>query len=81
MNLLYLGGYYKRFEHLIQCIDLKQTTKIVELAFGDIHIAKWAKSNNIDWIGFDINKSFVCPRCFLKHLEIVLWNDENVIVV
>ena len=59
MNLLYLGRYYKRFEHLIQCIDLKQTTKIVELAFGDIHIAKWAKSNNIDWIGFDINKSFV----------------------
>ena len=59
MHLLYLGGYYKRFRYLIQCIDAENTNKIVELAFGDIQIAKWAKSLNIDWVGFDINESFV----------------------
>lgn len=64
MNFLYLGRYNKRFQNIIKFIELNNTQKIVELAFGDVQIAKWAKSNNIKWTGFDINKSFVSyARC------------------
>ena len=59
MNLLYLGRYNKRFQKIIKFIEINNTKKIVELAFGDVQIAKWAKSNDIKWTGFDINKSFV----------------------
>jgi hypothetical protein len=31
----------------------------VELCFGDIYIAKWCKSNNLEYFGFDINPHFV----------------------
>jgi hypothetical protein len=59
MNLLYLGGYKKRFNNIIKFIDIENTKKILELAFGDIYIAQWARSLDIDWVGIDVNESFV----------------------
>ena len=59
MNLLYFGSYKKRFNNIIKFINIEKTERILELAFGDIFIAKWAKSLGIDWFGIDLNESFV----------------------
>lgn len=59
MNLLYLGSYKKRFNNIIKFIDIEKTKKILELAFGDIYIAQWATSLDIEWVGIDVNESFV----------------------
>jgi hypothetical protein len=58
MNFLYGMKYKKRFENIISLIN-NEEKDIVELCFGDIFIAKYAKKNNKNWKGFDINDSFV----------------------
>ena len=59
MNLLYSGGYKKRFQQIKQLIKTYNTTEILELCFGDILIAKFCKENNIKWFGYDLNEYFV----------------------
>lgn len=58
MNFLYGMKYKKRFENIISLIN-NEEKDIVELCFGDTFIAKYAKENNKNWKGFDINDSFV----------------------
>jgi hypothetical protein len=77
MNFLYAGKYRSRFQNIIECIEIQKTSKILELAFGDIQIAKWAKSSGIEWTGIDINESFVSNaikngyQAYLKDLNLV----------
>jgi hypothetical protein len=56
MNLLYNGGYYKRFDAIRKLINGQ---KVVEFCFGDTIIADFCKKNGIDWTGYDINPVFV----------------------
>jgi hypothetical protein len=58
MNILYVGGYKKRFKNVIKLIN-KDDQKIVELCFGDVYIAEWCRRNRKNWLGFDVNQYFV----------------------
>jgi hypothetical protein len=58
MNILYGMKYKKRFDNIINLIESTEQD-IIELCFGDIYIAKYAKENNKNWIGYDINQSFI----------------------
>jgi len=59
MNLLYKGGYNRRFDVVIKYIDLKKGDKVAEFCFGDIHIAKYCYKNGVDWVGYDFNPNFI----------------------
>jgi hypothetical protein len=58
MNLLYLGKYRQRFKDIIDQIG-KADRSVVELCFGDIHIASYCKESARSWTGYDINEAFV----------------------
>lgn len=58
MSLLYGMKYKKRFDNIIGLID-DYDRNIVELCFGDIFIADFAKKSGRNWVGFDINAKFV----------------------
>lgn len=58
MNILYGMKYKKRFDNIISLIGTKDQN-IIELCFGDIYIAQYAKENNKKWIGYDINQNFI----------------------
>lgn len=57
LNVIYLGLYRSRFKKITYL--LKGTDSVVDLCFGDIYIAKYCKKHNINWIGYDLNPSFV----------------------
>lgn len=59
MNLLYLGGYKKRFNYIIDILISNKFKIVTELCFGDILLAKWCKENQIEWNGFDVNRNFI----------------------
>ena len=60
MNLLYLGKYKTRFDHIINQISgFPPNTTILELCFGDTVIAEYCKKIRYNWKGLDINKNFV----------------------
>ncbi len=59
MNLLYTGSYRKRFSVIENVIAKEKPSSILELCFGDVYIAKYCKQHNIQWMGLDINQSFV----------------------
>ena len=56
MNLLYQGKYKQRFHYITKFIEGQ---RVVELCFGDIYIADFCKSKNINWIGYDVNERFL----------------------
>lgn len=58
LNVLYFGKYYSKFKDIINLFD-KKTKSVVELCFGDILIADYCKKNDIKWIGYDTNESFI----------------------
>lgn len=58
MNLIYSFKYKQRFLDIINEIRASDKT-IVELCFGDIHIAGECKKRGVTWIGIDINEKFV----------------------
>jgi hypothetical protein len=58
MNMLYLGKYRRRFNDITDQIG-KVDQSVVELCFGDIHIASYCKESARSWIGYDINEAFV----------------------
>ena len=58
MNMLYLGRYRQRFKDITNQIGEKDHT-IVELCFGDIHIASFCRKTDRSWVGYDINDVFV----------------------
>ncbi len=57
LNVLYSGGYKHRFSEITKLLG--KSSNVIELCFGDIYIAKYCKENNINWVGYDLNKSFV----------------------
>lgn len=59
MNLLYFGGYARRFKKVIALLDPLKDRSVTELCFGDIYIAQWCKENGVKYIGLDINPHFV----------------------
>ncbi len=59
MNIIYLGKYNQRFKIVANLLNPKDDKTVIELCFGDTQIAKWCKSNNIKWVGFDINGEFI----------------------
>jgi hypothetical protein len=58
MNLLYVGKYRGRFSDITRLIG-ENDNCVVELCFGDIHIASYCKNSTRTWIGYDINDVFV----------------------
>jgi len=58
MNILYLFKYKQRFIDIIELIS-ENDKSILELCFGDIHIANTCKDRGLHWHGIDINESFV----------------------
>ncbi len=64
MNVLYLGRYRQRFKDIINEFGPKDHN-IIELCFGDIHIAAYCKKSARHWVGYDINDEFVNHA--LKH--------------
>ncbi len=58
MNILYGMKYVDRFSNIIKLIN-DSDVNIVELCFGDIYIAQYAKKTNKHWLGLDINDEFV----------------------
>lgn len=56
MNLLYRGGYYKRFSLVNKLI---KGQKVTELCFGDLVTASYCRKKGIEWKGYDINPEFV----------------------
>ncbi len=58
MNLLYLGRYRQRFKDIINELG-PDAEHVIELCFGDIHIAAFCKETGRHWIGYDINDVFV----------------------
>ncbi|MEI7595052.1 MAG: hypothetical protein WCK02_04830 [Bacteroidota bacterium] len=58
LNILYFGKYNQRFKDVIKHFD-SNTKSVTELCFGDIKIAKYCKKNAINWVGYDLSKSFV----------------------
>lgn len=59
MNIIYLGKYNQRFKIVTDLLNPRNDKTVIELCFGDTLIAKWCKSNDIKWIGFDINEKFI----------------------
>ncbi len=58
MNILYGMKYKKRFNDIIKLLD-NNDNDIIELCFGDIYIAEYAKKRQKNWIGLDINNEFI----------------------
>jgi hypothetical protein len=58
MQLLYKGGYNKRYVPVINCLP-GSCDSVIELCFGDIILAAHCRKNNIAWTGYDLNDSFV----------------------
>ena len=58
MNLLYRGKYKNRFDDIISMLD-DNDAKVLELCFGDIYIADHCIATGRQWVGLDINDSFV----------------------
>ncbi len=59
MNLLYFGGYTRRFKKIIAMLNPLLDKHVTELCFGDTHIAKWCNENGVKYIGLDINPRFI----------------------
>lgn len=60
MNILYLGKYKSRFDHVINHLRrLPPNSRVLELCFGDIYIANYCKKAGHQWRGIDINEGFV----------------------
>jgi hypothetical protein len=59
MNLLYGGGYTKRFEPIFQELEKVLPASVTEFCFGDVYIARWCENNGIAWKGIDLNPGFV----------------------
>ncbi len=58
MNILYGMKYKKRFDDIVDLLN-ENDENIIELCFGDIYIAEYAKKSNKKWIGLDINDEFI----------------------
>lgn len=68
MNILYSGGYTKRFHHVIEQIkDLPLNSQILELCFGDTYIADYCKKRGYRWKGLEFNTHFVAHAKKLGH--------------
>jgi len=58
MNILYKGGYSKRFAKVVQLLK-EEDKNILELCFGDIIVAQYCRNHDKKWCGIDFNESFV----------------------
>jgi len=59
MQLLYKGGYYRRFDAVKEIISKNKPASVVELCFGDTVIAHYCRDQKMEWKGFDCNAEFV----------------------
>ena len=58
LNLLYLGGYRRRFAAVIDNLRTDDVS-VLELCFGDTVIAEHCRVTGMNWIGFDLSEAFV----------------------
>jgi hypothetical protein len=60
MNVLYGGKYKDRFQPVTtEIAKLPLSSIVLELCFGDTHVASFCKQKGYRWIGFDINSHFI----------------------
>jgi hypothetical protein len=60
MNLLYLGKYKQRFKAVIKQLNvLPAGSSVLELCFGDIHVAEFCRNAGFRWQGLDLNEQFI----------------------
>lgn len=57
LNLLYTGEYTGRFRIISRFLDAQHS--VVDLCFGDTYIAEYCRQNKVEWLGYDMNDSFV----------------------
>ncbi len=60
MNLLYRGGYRRRFADVIEQFDAR-TSSVCDLCFADTIVADWCRGRGMAWTGVDLNPYF-CNR-------------------
>lgn len=78
LNFLYFGKYKHRYNSIINQINTNYDKEIIELCFGDTIIGEWCKNNNLNWLGIDINESFIL-NANKKELNVVReFIDENI---
>jgi hypothetical protein len=59
MNLLYGGGYRRRFADILTLVDGARS--VCDLCFGDTVVADWCAARRVSWVGVDLNSHF-CAR-------------------
>ncbi|MFV1987965.1 MAG: class I SAM-dependent methyltransferase [Gemmatimonadota bacterium] len=68
MNVLYKGGYVRRFEALANRVG--DARSVCDLCFGDLYLAKWCARRGVDWVGVDLNLRF-CDRARRRGFPVV----------
>lgn len=68
MNLLYLGGYRRRFQEVID--QFGDVGSVCDLCFGDTVIADWCSAHGVRWTGVDLNPHF-CARARKRGHQVV----------
>jgi hypothetical protein len=71
MNVLYAGGYMKRFEDVIAQIG--EARSVCDLCFGDTLVAEWCRTHSVAWTGIDLNSTF-CARARRAGFNVVEGN-------
>jgi hypothetical protein len=69
MNVLYRGGYRRRFEHVLEHVPAA-TRSLCDLCFGDTYVAEWCRTRGITWTGIDVNRVF-CERAVRRGFDAV----------
>jgi Methyltransferase domain len=69
MNLLYLGGYRRRFRDVIDLFGEGVGT-VCDLCFGDTVIADWCSAHGVRWTGVDLNPYF-CARARKRGHQVI----------
>ena len=69
MNLLYRGGYQRRFLDVVSLIDA-DVHSVCDLCFGDTVIADWCAERRIQWTGVDLNTRF-CERARKRSYSVI----------
>jgi hypothetical protein len=68
MNVLYLGGYRRRFRDVIALIG--DARSVCDLCFGDTIVARWCRDHDRQWTGVDINPHF-CARARSEGFHVI----------
>jgi hypothetical protein len=70
MNVLYAGGYRRRFQDVTDLLGAAPAASVCDLCFGDTVIADWCAAHEVRWTGVDINPHF-CARARRRGYDVI----------